>query len=190
MSSTSNDSDRDRERDALAAEMKRQMEQAKARGDSPEQMREQALAYAHEAARQRAPRTVARGRSCLAGLLNFLIIGAIALGLGIGLALFVERSYAAPLCQTYAAQRSLQYRGVDYPVIGNSSSTTSSGSCIFVDAAGQRSTVTLRNLEPNAAAALLASFGLQIDFTVPTFFVLVALVAVGLRHLRRSRSAP
>jgi hypothetical protein len=127
---------------------------------------------------------VAKARSCWVGFRNFLIVGAIALGLAIGLALFVEHSYASPLCEKYAGQHSLLYRGVDYPVVGNSSSTTSSGSCIFDDAAGQRNTVRLRDLDPNAALSLLASFALQIDFTVPTFFIIVALIAVGMSRLK------
>jgi hypothetical protein len=184
MSSTPDDQQENKEREAFVAEMKRRMEQAQARGESPEQIREQAAAYAHEAARQEAPRTVAKARSCWVGFRNFLIVGAIAFGLAIGLALFVERSYALPLCEKYAAQHSLVYRGVDYPVVGNSSSTTSSGSCIFEDAAGQRNTVRLRDLDPNAVLSLLASFGLQIDFTTPTFFIIVALIAVGISRLR------
>jgi hypothetical protein len=169
--------DKEKERDAFLAGMKTRIEQAQASGQTPEQIREQVLA-------QQVPQVAAKARSWWTGFRNFLIIGAIAFGLAIGLALFVEHSYAAPLCEQYAAQHSLVYSGLDYPVIGSSSSTTSSGSCIFVDAAGNRNTIEFRDLAPNAALALLASFGLQIEITIPAFFILVALIAVGISRLR------
>jgi hypothetical protein len=176
--------DKEKERDAFLAGMKTRIEQAQASGQTPEQIREQVLAHAREEARQQVPQVAAKARSWWTGFRNFLIIGAIAFGLAIGLALFVEHSYAAPLCEQYAAQHSLVYSGLDYPVIGSSSSTTSSGSCIFVDAAGNRNTIEFRDLASNAALALLASFGLQIEITIPAFFILVALIAVGISKLR------
>ena len=45
----------------------------------------------------------------------------------------VQKKHSVLLCEKYAAQHGLVYRGLDYPVIGKSSSTTSSGSCIVVD---------------------------------------------------------
>ena len=175
---------KEKEREAFIAGMKTRLEQAQASGQSPEQIREMVLAHAREEARQQVPQVAVQARSWWAGIRNFLIIGAIAFGLAIGLALFVERSYAAPLCEQYAAQHSLVYNGLDYPVIGSSSSTTSSGSCIFVDAAGNRNTIEFRELAPNAVLALLASFGLQIEITIPALFMLVALIAVGISKLR------
>ena len=176
--------DQEKEREAFIAGMKTRIEQAQASGQSPEQIREQALAYAREEARQQVPQVAAKARSWWAGFRNFLIVGAVAFGLAIGLALFVDHTYVSPLCEQYAAQHSLVYRGLDYPVIGSSSSTTSSGSCIFDDAAGQRNTIEFRDLEPNAALALLASFGLQLEITIPTLFIIVALIAVGISKLR------
>ena len=174
---------REKEREEFIAGIKTRLEQAQASGQSPEQIREQALAYAHEEAQQQVPLVVARTRSWWAGLRKFLVVGALAFGLAIGLALFVDHAYVSPLCEQYAAQHSLVYRGLEYPVIGNSSSTTSSGSCIFDDAAGNRSTIEFSDLEPNAALALLASFGLQIEITIPTLFIIVALIAVGISKL-------
>jgi len=185
MSSTRDEEQaQEKARGAFIAGMKTRLEQAEARGQSPEQIREQATAYAREEARRQVPQVAAKARSWWFGFRNFLIVGALALGLAIGLALFVERYYASPLCEQYAAQHGLVYRGLDYPVIGQSSSTTSSGNCILVDAAGHRNTIRLRNLEPNAALALLASFALQIDFTVPALFIVVALIAVAISRLR------
>jgi hypothetical protein len=186
MSSTHDEEQQNQEkaREAFIADMKTRVEQAQASGQSPEQIREQVRAYARAEARQQIPQIAARARSWWFGFRRFLIVGALALGLAIGLALFIDRYYASPLCQQYAAQHGLVYGGLDYPVIGRSSSTTSSGSCIFVDAAGHRNTILLRNLEPNAALALLASFGLQIEITVPTLFIVVALMAVAISKLR------
>jgi hypothetical protein len=118
------------------------------------------------------------------GFRRFLIVGALAFGLAAGLALFVERRYAAPLCERYAAEHGLVYTGLEYPVIGKSSSTTSpSGRCILVNAAGRGDTMSLTKLEPSGIIALLVSFALQIKFTVPASFVLIALMWVGFRKL-------
>ena len=100
-----------------------------------------------------------------------------------GLALFVERRYAAPLCERYAAERGLVYKGLDYPVIGKSSSTTSpSGRCILLNAAGRRDTVSLTTLEQSTIIALLVSFALQIEVTIPVAFVAIALIWVALAN--------
>ncbi|HEX7605331.1 MAG TPA: hypothetical protein VF348_01385, partial [Usitatibacter sp.] len=90
-------------REAFIASMKSRMEQAQASGQSPEQIREQMAAFAREESRRQLPQTVAKVRSWWSGFRNFLIVGAIALALSIGLALVVEHRYAAPLCESYAA---------------------------------------------------------------------------------------
>jgi hypothetical protein len=176
----------EKKRDAFVAEMKTRIEQAKARGESPEQMKKEVAAYAREDARKQAPQVAAQARSWWNGVRNFLIIGTLSLGLAIGLALLTERAYTTPLCEKYAASHSLKYRGLDYPVIGSSSSTTSSGSCIFADSAGQSNTIRFRDLASNQVIALLASFALQLEITVPAFFILIALMAVGIGKLRGS----
>jgi len=141
-------------------------DQAQVSGQSPEQM----------------PELTARVTAWWSGFRNFLIVGALAFGAAIGLAFLVEHQHLAALCERYGAQRGLAYQGADYPVIGSSSSTTSPGGCISSDTAGRRATVSLYKLEPNAGIALLVSFALQIDFTIPAAFVLIALLAVWLRR--------
>lgn len=170
----------EKKRDAFVAEMKTRIEQAQASGESPEQMKKELTAYAHEEARQQAPQVAAQARSWWLGIRNVLIIGTISLGLAIGLALLTERTYTTPLCEKYAASHGLVYRGLDYPVIGSSSSTTSSGSCIFVNSAGKSNTIRFRDLASNQVVALLASFALQLEITVPALFILVALMAVAI----------
>lgn len=182
---TNDEQDRAREREAFIAGMKSRMEQAQASGQSPEEIRKLAGAFAREESRRQMPQIVSRARSWWSGFRNFLIVGALALVLAIGLALFVEHRYAAPLCERYGALHELTYKGLDYPVIGRSSSTTSaSGSCMFDNRAGRRTTVSLNKLESNWAVALLVSFALQLSFTAPVAFVLVALVAVGIGKMR------
>jgi hypothetical protein len=187
MSSTSGDGKaREDAREALVADMKARFEKGLATGLSPEQVRETIAQHAREEVRRQAPQVVARARSWWLGFRNFLAVGALAAGLAIGLALLIEHRYASPLCEQHGARQGLAYRGLDYPVIGRSSSTTSSsGSCMFVDGAGHRSTVRLDKLEANAAIVLLVSLALQIEFTIPAFFVLLALLAVGFGRLRR-----
>lgn len=172
-------------REAFIESMKARLEQAQARGQSREQIQELTTAYASEVIRRQIPRFVYQTRSWWVGFRRLLIVSSLAFGLAIGLALFVEHHYASPLCERHAAQQGVAYRGIDYPVIGSSSSTTStSGSCIFFDSTGQRETVSLGSLEPNAAIALLVSFALQIEFTTPVAFILIALIAASLLKIK------
>lgn len=176
------DQARESAREAIIAGLKTRLEQAQASGHSPDQIRELLTASAKEASRRQIPALTARVTAWWRGLRNFLIVGALAIGVAIGLALLVEHRHVAPLCERYAARHGLTYRGVDYPIIGSSSSTTSPGRCIFADAAGRQDTVSFYKLEPHAAFALLDSFALQIDFVIPTAFILIALLAVVLRR--------
>lgn len=183
------DDERAREpaREAFIAAMRSRIEQAQASGQSPEQIRKQTATYAREEVQRQIPQLVSRARSWWSGFRLFLIVGALAVGLAIGLAMVVEHRYAAPLCEQYAARHGLAYRGFDYPVTGGSSSTKStSGSCLFVDSAGHRKTVSLSKLEPNGVISLLAGFALLIEFTIPVAFILVALLVVALGKFRRS----
>ncbi|MBL0141843.1 MAG: hypothetical protein IPP91_07165 [Betaproteobacteria bacterium] len=182
--------DLERAGEAFAADMKARLEQGQADGLSPDQLREQLMAHARDEARRQAPQVAAKVRSWWTGMRNFLVVGALAAGLAIGLALSIEHRYASPLCGRYAAQHGLEYRGLAYPSIGRSSSTTSlSGSCILFDVAGHRRTVSLDRIEPDAVIGFLVGFGLLLEVTVPVLFVLVALVAVGVGRLRRSPAA-
>ena len=177
---------RAQKREAHIADMKSRMEQIQASGQSPEQIREQVAALAHEEMQRQMPEIIAKTRSWWSGFRNFLIVGVLALGVAVGFALFVEHRYAAPLCEHYAAQHGLTYKGYYYPVIGRGSSTTSaSGSCIFVNSTGHQNTVSLKKTEPDWATALLVGFALQIEVTTPVAFVLIALIAVSLRKRKR-----
>ena len=183
MSSTPEDDPSANEsREAFLAGMKTRLEQAQASGQSSEQVRALASSYAREEMQRQAPLVVARARSWWSGFRNVLIVGALASGVAIGLALLVERQHVAPLCERYGAQHGLTYQGVDYPIVGRSSSTTSSGGCIFADSAGRQRSVSLNKVEPNSVVALLVSFALQIDFVIPVAFILIALIAVSLRR--------
>jgi hypothetical protein len=178
----------ERKHEAFIASMKKRLEQAQANGESPEQIRKEFTARAREEAGQQMPKIAAGVGSRWSGFRNFLIVGALALGFAIGLALLTERIYTTPLCEKYAAAHGLVYHGLEYPVIGSGSNTTSSGSCIFVDSAGGSNTIRFRDLAPNAVMALLASFALQLEITIPALFVVVALIAVGIGRLRRKIS--
>ena len=184
MDSASNDHrTAEQAREAFLAGMKTRLEQARAGGQSPEQMQELVSSCVKEETGRQIPQVAARARAWWSGLRNFLIVGALALGVAIGLALFVEHHYAAPLCAQYAAQHGgLRYEGIDYPTVGRSSSTTSPPRCMFVDPTGHRDTVSLDELQPNAIAALLTSFALQMSFVTPVAFILIALMAVELRR--------
>lgn len=179
-----NERDRKQSREASLASIKAKLEQARTSGKSPEQIQELVTAFAREQMHQQIPQVATKVRSWWIGFRRFLIVGALAFGFAIGLALYVEHHYAAPLCEHYAAQHRLTYQGIYYPVIGSGSSTTSSGSCIFFDSTSHRSTVLLSKVEPNQTVALLTSFALEIDFTIPAAFILIALIAVKVFKIR------
>lgn len=172
-------------REDFVAAMKQRMEDGRARGLSPEEAQADAREFARGEVRRRAPEVAAAARSWWVGLRRFLVIGALAVALSVGLALFVEHRYAAPLCERYAADHGQQYQGLNYPYLGRSSSTSSSsGRCILADAAGRRTTVSLRKLEPDFAADFAVSMALELEFTLPAFFVLLALAAAAILRRR------
>jgi hypothetical protein len=120
------------------------------------------------------------------GFRRFLLVGGLSFGLAIALALFIEHRHATPLCEQYAGAHRLTYHGLEYPILGKSSSTTTvSGRCLFADAKGHESSYDLTKLEPNAAISLLVGFALDIEFTIPVFFIAVSLLALGIGRLRR-----
>ena len=175
---TEDGSESGKARDAFVAAMKKRVEEGQALGQSPEEIAAGAREFAREAARRRAPEVAAAARSWWVGFRRFLVIGTLAIALSAGLALYVEHRHAAPLCERYAAGHGLRYAGLGYPILGRSSSTSSSsGRCILVDTAGRSTTVSLSKLEPDAAVGLAASFALQLEFTIPALFVLIALAA-------------
>jgi hypothetical protein len=120
------------------------------------------------------------------GLRNLLIVGALAFGLAVGLALLVEHRYAAPLCEAYGTQHGLSYTALEYPTLGRGGSAASntSGECIFRDAAGAKQTRSLGKLAPNFLTDLLMSAALEIELTFPVGFVLIGLIAA--THFRRA----
>ncbi len=173
------------DREAFVAAMKRRIEDGRSRGLSPEEMEADAREFARGEMRRRAPEVVAAARTWWVGLRRFLVIGALAVALSVGLALFAEHRYAAPLCERHAAEHGLQYRGLDYPYLGRSSGTSSgSGRCILADAAGRGTTVSLRKVEPNFAVDFAMSTALEIEFTIPAFFALLALAAASVLRRR------
>jgi hypothetical protein len=183
MSSTPGDEPTPKEsREAFLAGMKTRLEQAQASGQSPEQIQALVSSVARNEIERQAPQVVAQARSWWSGFRNFLIVGALALGVAIGLALVVEHQQLAPLCERYGAEHGLTYQGAYYPVVGSGSRTTSPGGCIFADSAGHRRSVSVYKVEPNSLVALLVSFALQVDFVIPVAFVLIALIAVSLRR--------
>ena len=68
-----------------------------------------------EEARQDILALTGQVRSWWSGFRRFLIVGALAFGLAAGLALLVERRYAAPICERYAAARALSTKGWRIP---------------------------------------------------------------------------
>jgi hypothetical protein len=129
----SNESNQDRDCEAFLAEMRARVEQAQRSGKSPEQVHDEMLEFARQQGRVRAPQLAANMRSWVRGFRNFLIVGALAVGLAIALALLIEHRYAAPLCEAYGAQHGLLYIELDYPTLGRGGSAAgnTSGDCIF-----------------------------------------------------------
>ena len=174
----SDESNQDPDREAFLVEMRARFEQAQRSGKSPTQVRDEMRELARRQGQARAPQLAAGLRSWVRGLRNLLIVGALALGLAITLALLVEHRYAAPLCEKYGAQHGLLYTALEYPTLGRGSSAAgnTSGDCVFRDAAGAKQTFSLGKLAPNFWTDLLMNAALEIELTFPISFVLIGLV--------------
>jgi hypothetical protein len=171
-------------REEMIARMKRRIEQARKSGQSADQIEAQLALDIREEMRQQVPHVVAQARSWWSGFRNFLIVGALAFAVALGLALLVEHRYAAPLCEQHAARQGLLYQGLEYPRLGRSTSTSSSARCMLINPAGLRTTVSLSSLEANPVIALAIAAALEIEFTTPVAFVLIALVAVAVLKIK------
>jgi len=159
----------------FVAAMKARLEQARADGQSPEQMQQLAMALGHKEAARRAPQVVAQVRSWWSGFRLFLKVGALACVLAIGLAWLIEHRHAAPLCELYATEHRLSYRQLNY-TNGGHGTNAGSARCVFADPSGREKSISLAKLEPNFAIDMMVSVGLEIEFTLPAFFLIVALI--------------
>ena len=180
----------DKDREAFLAEIRARMEAARARGESPDQIQEEMRSVAHRRVREQAPIIATRVSAWWRGLRNFLIIGALALGCSVALALFVEHSYAAPSCREYALLHNLRYTSFDYPPLLSDRGRggyASSGDCQFLDAAGRRQEVSFAKAAHSTPVELLVAFALQIDLTTTLWFLAIALIAA--MFAKRSRAA-
>jgi len=166
------------------------MEAARARGESPDQIHEEMRSFAHRHVREQAPIVATKVSAWWRGLRNFLIIGALALGCSVALALFVEHSYTAPSCREYALLHNFRYTGFDYPPLLSNrggGSHAASGDCQFLDAAGRRQEISFAKTARSTPVELLVTFALQIDLTTTLSFLAIALIAA--LFARRSRAA-
>jgi hypothetical protein len=170
--------------EAWVASLKARLEQARAEGQSPEQMQQLAMTMAHADAGRRATQVVGQVRSWWSGFKLFLMVGGLALALAMSLALGVEYRHAAPLCKSYGAEHHWAYQSLNYPN-GGHSSNAGSARCVFTNASGSHEYVSLTKLEPNWLTDLGVSFAFEIEFTLPLFFVLIALLFAALKRLQK-----
>ena len=171
-------------RDAFVAGLKARLEQARSEGQSPEQMQQLAMTLASADAGRRATQVVGRLAAWWSGFKLFLVVGAVACAFAVGLALGVEYRHAAPLCETYAAAHHWTYQSLNYPN-GGHSNNAGSATCVFVDASGNDKYVSLTRLEPNWLTDLGVSFAFEMEFTLPLFFVLVALLFAAFKRKQK-----
>ena len=92
--------------------------------------------------------------------------------------------HAAPLCKAYGAEHHWTYQSLDYPN-GGHSNNAGSATCVFVDASGNDKYVSLTRLEPNWLTDLGVSFAFEMEFTLPLFFVLVALLFAAFKRKQK-----
>ncbi len=170
--------------DAFVADLKARLAQAQSEGQSPEQMQQLAMALASADAGRRATQVVGQVSAWWSGFKLLVVVGGLALALAVGLALGVEYRHAAPLCQTYGAQHHWTYQSLDYPN-GGHSRNAGSATCVFADASGNRNYVSLTRLEPNWLTDLGVSFAFEMEFTLPLFFVLVALLFAAFKRKQK-----
>jgi hypothetical protein len=101
--------------------------------------------------------------------------------MAIGLAWVVEHRYAEPLCDAYAKEHRLSYRQLNYPN-GGHSTNAGSARCVFADSSGHEQSISMAKLAPNFGIDMMISIALEIEFTIPAFFVLVALVLAAMKR--------
>ena len=169
---------------AFVADMKARLEQARAEGQSPEQIQQLAMRLAHADAGRRTTQVVGQVRSWWSKFELFLMVGGMALALAMGMAMGVECRHAAPLCKAYGAEHHWTYQSLDYPN-GGHSNNAGSATCVFVDASGNDKYVSLTRLEPNWLTDLGVSFAFEMEFTLPLFFVLVALLFAAFKRKQK-----
>lgn len=169
---------------AFVADMKARLAQAQSEGQSPEQMQLLAMTLASANAGRRATQVVGHLAAWWSGFKLFLMVGAVACALAVGLALGVEYRHAAPLCETYAAAHHWTYQSLNYPN-GGHSRNAGSATCVFADASGNDEYVSLTRLEPNWLTDLGVSFAFEMEFTLPLFFVLVALLFAAFKRKQK-----
>lgn len=172
--------------EAFKANLKARLEQAQADGQSPEQMQQMAMSLAGAEGGRQAIKAVGQLRSWWSGFKLFLMVGGLAVVLSVGLALAVEYRHAAPLCKAYGAEHHWTYQSLDldYPD-GGHSTNAGSATCVFADASGNDKYVSLAKLEPNWLTDLGVSFAFEMEFTLPLFFVLVALLFAAFKRKQK-----
>ena len=108
---------------------------------------------------------------------NLVIVGLLALGFSLTLAIFAEGNYARPHCATYATAHQLTYAGLEYPSAPIGVPGRRPATCLFVSAARGVVTVPFASVAPSESAAILVDLATTTLLTTP---VLLALFVFGL----------
>jgi len=116
---------------------------------------------------------VANARSARGGFFRFLIVGAFALALAAALAWYVENRVAIPVCLAHGQSLDYTLQEYRYPAGGGNNYTST---CVFKDAKGQERRVGFSRIAPSGFTEALVNVALELEVTVPVFFVLIALI--------------
>lgn len=107
------------------------------------------------------------------GVINTALCGVLAVVTGIGLLLLAQRSVIVPACAAYADTHSVTY--ADFKIVGLK--RANNVVCLLTTADGKTRDVRLSELVPTVTD-MLASFAVSLEFTIPLFALLFAVLRV------------
>lgn len=98
---------------------------------------------------------------------NLFIVGALALGFSLTLAIFAEGNYARPKCATYAAAHQLTYAGLEYPSAPIGVPGRRPARCLLLDTNRRLVTVPFGDVAPHRMSAVLVDLATTPLLTTP-----------------------
>ncbi len=108
---------------------------------------------------------------------NLGLVGLLALGFSLTLAIFAEGNFGRPHCAAYATARQLTYAGMQYPSAPIGVPGRRPATCLLLDAERAVVTVPFADVAPHRLATVLVDIATTPLITTPLLF---AVLVVGL----------
>ena len=107
------------------------------------------------------------------GVINTAAVGVVAVVCALALLFFAQRTVIVPACSAYAAAHAMTYS--DFHLVGRK--TANNVVCVMTKANGHTDDVRLSELV-SAITDVLTSFAVSLEFTIPLFAILFAILRV------------